>query len=51
MKNSKQFISIRIAHTLRKRRKMTEKEINSLFRQGEGKDVYFAVENEIIHGD
>ena len=39
----------RIAHALSEHTKLTEKEISSLFRQGEDKDVFFALEKEIIH--
>lgn len=39
----------RIAHTLSEHTKLTERELTSLFRQGEGKDVFFALEKEIIH--
>ncbi len=38
----------RIAHTVSKHSKLTEAELTSLFQQGEGKDVTFAVSKEII---
>lgn len=38
----------RIAHTVSKHSKLTEAELTSLFQQGEGKDVTFAVNKEII---
>lgn len=39
----------RIAHTVSKHSKLTEEELTSLFHQGEGKDVNFALSKEIIH--
>jgi ATP-dependent protease ClpP protease subunit len=38
----------RIAHTVSKHSKLTEAELTLLFQQGEGKDVAFALEKEII---
>jgi hypothetical protein len=38
----------RIAHTLSKHSILTEIELTSLFQQGEGKDVNFALSKEII---
>jgi hypothetical protein len=39
----------RIAQTVSKHSKLTETELTSLFQQGEGKDVNFALNKEIIH--
>jgi ATP-dependent protease ClpP protease subunit len=39
----------RIAATISQNSKLTEAELEILFRQGEGKDVTFALEKEIIH--
>ena len=39
----------RISHTISSKSKLTDGEIEILFRQGEGKDVKFALEKEIIH--
>jgi ATP-dependent protease ClpP protease subunit len=39
----------RIAQTVSKHSKLTENELTSLFQQGEGKDVNFALDKEIIH--
>ena len=38
----------RIAHTVSKHSKLTEAELTALFQQGEGKDVNFALNKEII---
>jgi ATP-dependent protease ClpP protease subunit len=38
----------RIAHTVSKHSKLTEADLTSLFQQGEGKDVNFALNKEII---
>ncbi|MBV2196133.1 MAG: ATP-dependent Clp protease proteolytic subunit [Flavobacterium sp.] len=38
----------RIAHTVSKHSKLSETELTSLFQQGEGKDVNFALSKEII---
>lgn len=38
----------RIAHTVSKHSKLTEVELTTLFQQGEGKDVNFALDKEII---
>lgn len=38
----------RIAHTVSKHSKLTEAELTNLFLQGEGKDVKFALDKEII---
>jgi len=38
----------RIAQTVSKHSKLTENELTSLFQQGEGKDVNFALDKEII---
>jgi ATP-dependent protease ClpP protease subunit len=38
----------RIAHTVSKHSKLTETELTVLFQQGEGKDVNFALDKEII---
>ena len=39
----------RIAETINKHSKMSEPELEDLFRQGQGKDVSFALEKGIIH--
>jgi ATP-dependent Clp protease, protease subunit len=39
----------RIAQTVSKHSKLSETELTSLFQQGEGKDVNFALNKEIIH--
>jgi ATP-dependent protease ClpP protease subunit len=39
----------RISQTISSQSKLTDAEIEILFRQGEGKDVHFALEKEIIH--
>jgi ATP-dependent protease ClpP protease subunit len=39
----------RIGSTISQNSKLTEEELEILFRQGEGKDVAFALEKEIIH--
>ncbi len=39
----------RISQTISSKSKLTDAEIEILFRQGEGKDVHFALEKEIIH--
>ncbi len=38
----------RIAHTVSKHSKLTEAELTNLFHHGEGKDVHFALDKEII---
>ncbi len=39
----------RISQTISSKSKLTDAEIEILFKQGEGKDVHFALEKEIIH--